>query len=255
MYNSVYFFQILRGFSSVPHTIAHLEFLVIWSMLVLRLTNYWIHEEESHLLPEQWIYITQTLGYLLQVFNTTLNSKNPFLLNYVKPNHFLLSLQNWLMFYGLSSSLICLLVFRRRMNVWWSAMSGLLWVMMVFLPSPLEKMCIAVAHSLTSSAKIISTRLEKKKLSSTQHKRKIDSIVKTPGTPVKSTQHNVFRVPLNTSPALCDLDLSRLDIGTRGNHFESPTLKNRTFSSCSSGGFSKPKPVISPSRFSPSIVS
>lgn len=70
MSNYICLFQILRGFSSVPHTIAHLEFLVIWSMLVLRTTNYWIHEGESHLLPEQWIYVTQSLGYLCQVYTT-----------------------------------------------------------------------------------------------------------------------------------------------------------------------------------------
>ena len=140
----------------------------------------------------------------------------------------------------------------------WNVAAGLVWVVMILIPSSFERMSLTLLLSLMSSGRILSGMM--KQLSSL--KRTAVQQHKSSESPRNASQNmNVFSAGSNKNITVNnalpnDLDLSGLDIGTRGVKCDSPSKSHRRrIVACSPPVFTKPRPVISPSRFSPSIIS
>lgn len=167
--------------------------------------------------------------------------------------HPLPKFQTWISFLGFVCALIGALVFKARWSVLWNVAAGLLWILMILTPFPFERMTLSLLLCIMGSTRIIGKALQQfpsSKPTIVQHK------CESPND--ASQNKNVFsnknKVVNNAVP--CDLDLSVLDIGTRGSNDGTPQSHKRRIVT-SSPGFVKPiaRPLISPARFSPSMIS
>ena len=129
---------------------------------------------------------------------------------------------------------------KKRLNYFLNIASGILWLAIFLLPFPLEKLGISVSLSLIAILQILSNLCQANggKKQEWQRAKKLSK-----GTSCATKSYNLVH---NTPP--CDLDLSKLDISNGSPKVKVP--RNHIISR--SSGFTKPRPVISPSRFSSS---
>lgn len=119
----------------------------------------------------------------------------------------------------------------------WNIALGSLWISMLFLISPIWKIGASFILCTVASIKIISELPQRK--SKQAHKSKM--------TKVESSHLNLSK---SQNPP-CDLDLSKLDIGSpRKTYTNTPSISPIA----QSPGFAKPRPLISPSRLSSSSI-
>jgi hypothetical protein len=118
-----------------------------------------------------------------------------------------------------------------------------MWIVMLALPFPLEKVGVAISLSVCAIFQIIFSKTLETQRVKHQREKGASKFMKRMPTVTKSC--NVFNAPVMPQ---CDLDLSKLDIS---NGSPKRNAVHRS-SLVRSPGFTKPRPVISPSRFSSS---
>ena len=128
-------------------------------------------------------------------------------------------------------------MFLKRHYSKWNIALSILWVVM--LPSSFFPGTVAISCCLcaVASAQIISGLLQKKR-----------SHIYGKGQTISLEEKDPITSALTVNPP-CGLDLSKLDLGT-SKRVATPSISP----SVQSAGFIKPRPLISPSRFSSSSI-
>ena len=79
-----YFITQIKCLPSAQHFLVHLEYVIIWLMLVLKTSDYWIQAGGTEFLPEKWVYLSQLIDqviYCSQVKNFIIFSFSSFFLS------------------------------------------------------------------------------------------------------------------------------------------------------------------------------
>ena len=144
-------------------------------------------------------------------------------------------------FIGLLCSMSHLIITpMKKLNYFLNVSSVILWIVIFALPFPFEKLAVAICLSLCAILEIIFSRMHQTPKGENQRKKRESKFIKGPSTVTKSCY-------ASTMPQ-SDLDLSKLDIS---NGSPKRNLVHRS-SIVQSPEFTKPRPVVSPSRFSSS---
>ncbi|XP_046437000.1 uncharacterized protein LOC124188419 isoform X1 [Daphnia pulex] len=198
-------------FPLTRHFISHVEFVIIWFMIVLKISDYWVETGGSEFLPAKWIYYSKFVDQTYQKSFACI---------------------------GLScSTVLSYSILVKRICPLWNIALGSLWISMLFLISPIWKTGVSFILCIVASIKIISELPQRKSKQACKSK-----MIK-----VESSHMNLSKSP---NPP-CDLDLSKLDIGSpRKTKTSTPSIS----SIAQSPGFAKPRPLISPSRLSSSSI-
>ncbi|XP_032781804.2 uncharacterized protein LOC116919854 [Daphnia magna] len=198
----------------IHHLISHLEFVMIWLVTMLKLSDYWIVTGYSECLPTEWIYYLYIVDQMYQ---------------------------KSLIWIGLGCSVILnYSAFIKRIFPAWNIALGSLWIVLLLLVSPVWEISISLILCAAATVQLI-LGLSPRKSKQAFYKPK-----------TKILQTSISNPSwYSTSSPPCDLDLSKLDIGSSRKINNSTPLASPMVQS---SGFAKPRPLISPSRLSSSSI-
>ena len=230
-----YFITQIKCLPSAQHFLVHLEYVIIWLMLVLKTSDYWIQAGGTEFLPEKWVYLSQLIDqviYCSQVINFII-------LVFL---HFFF--QKSLVCFGLGcSTIICYVVLAKKLFPIWNLALGSLWIMMFFFPYPLGRVGVSISLCTVASVQIISRFCRRKSFLGDHRSKKVKG---------ENSNKNLLKTSVVNQP--CGLDLSKLDSLSIGSSRKTNTPSLSAVVPSSPTGFAKPRPVISPSRFSSSSI-
>ncbi|KAI9555453.1 hypothetical protein GHT06_017968 [Daphnia sinensis] len=200
--------------SLMQHLISHLEFVMIWLVTMLKLSEYWIVKGWSEYFPTEWIYYFYIVDQMYQKSFIWIGLGCSVIINYS--------------------------AFIKRIFPAWNIALGLLWIILLLMVSPVWEISISlILCAIATVQLILGLRPRKSKQAFYKPRTKILE--------TSMSNHSRFSAP---NPP-CDLDLSKLDIGSSRKMNNCTPLVSPVVQS---SGFAKPRPLISPSRLSVSSI-